>query len=158
MIRPLGRARSDGPGCGLVSGMRCSRLGCLEVPAKSFVSRRWSNFYFPRPHKLFRGPVFAGCRRGFRLKPCPDTNRDVPRLFRGAESKIIGVLVRTVLQLGFTLQSSGKKRCGRRVGELRKWVSVCNESTGTTQSILVHANGPHSLVQESVPSERGRFI
>ena len=26
LIRPLGRARGDGPGCGLVSGMRSSRL------------------------------------------------------------------------------------------------------------------------------------
>jgi hypothetical protein len=78
-------------------------------------------FLFSRPHKLFRRPVFAGCRRGFRLKPCLDTMHDVPRLIRGAESKIIGVLVRTVLQLGLTVQGSGKKRCGRRVGELRKW-------------------------------------
>ena len=94
-------------------------LVSLEVPAKSFVLRRCSNFYFSRPHKLFRRPVFAGCRRGFRLKPCPDTKHDVPRLIRGAESQIIGVLVRTVLQLGFIVQRSGKKRCGRRVGELR---------------------------------------
>jgi AraC-like DNA-binding protein len=88
-------------------------------------------FIFPRPHKRFRGPVFAGCRRGFRLKPSPDTKHDVPRLIRGAESQIIGVLVRTVLQLGFAVQSSGKKRCGRRVGELRKWVSACSEPTGS---------------------------
>jgi hypothetical protein len=27
LIRPLGRARGDGLGCGLVSGMRCSRPG-----------------------------------------------------------------------------------------------------------------------------------
>src|ERR1700733_4591145 len=98
-----------------------------------------AKFYFPRPHKLFRRPVFAACRRGFRLKPCPDTKHDVPRLIRGAESQIIGVLVRTVLQLGFPVQSSGKKRCGRRVGELRKWVSACNEPTGS------HACEPLSL-------------
>ncbi len=44
---------------------------------------------------------------------------------------VVGVLVRTVLQLGFTVQSSGKKRCGSRVGELRKWVGACNEPTGS---------------------------
>ena len=49
---------------------------------KSFVLRRCSNFYFSRPHKLFRGPVSAGCRRCFRIKPCPDTKHDVPRLIR----------------------------------------------------------------------------
>src|ERR1700678_2313179 len=49
-IRPLGRARGDGPGCGL-----CLRNAVfpsyisLEVAAKSFVSRRCSNFIFPAP-------------------------------------------------------------------------------------------------------------
>jgi hypothetical protein len=54
----------------------------LEVLAKSFVLRRCSNFYFSRPHKLFRRPASAGCRRCFRIKPCPDTKHDVPRLIR----------------------------------------------------------------------------
>ncbi len=54
----------------------------LEVPAKSFVLRRWSNIYFSRPHKLFRRALFADCQRGFRLKPWPDTKHDVPRLIR----------------------------------------------------------------------------
>jgi hypothetical protein len=30
LIRPLGRARGDGPGCGLVSGMRIPVLLSLE--------------------------------------------------------------------------------------------------------------------------------
>jgi hypothetical protein len=54
----------------------------LEVLAKSFVLRRCSNFYFSRPHKLFRRPASAGCRRCFRIKPFPDTKHDVPRLIR----------------------------------------------------------------------------
>jgi hypothetical protein len=33
----------------------------LEVVAKSFVSRRCPNFYFSRPHKIFMGPILAGC-------------------------------------------------------------------------------------------------
>src|ERR1700733_14824174 len=35
----------------------------LEMAAKSFVLRRWPNFYFSRPHNLFRGEEFAGCQR-----------------------------------------------------------------------------------------------
>ena len=46
--------RGEGPGCGLVSGMGVPVLVYLEAPAKSFVLRRCSNFYFSRPHKLFR--------------------------------------------------------------------------------------------------------
>ena len=41
-----------------------------------------SNIYFSRPHKLLRRALFAGCQRGFRLMPCPDTMHDVPRLIR----------------------------------------------------------------------------
>ena len=33
----------------------------LEVPAKSFVLRRWPNIYFSRPHKLLRGVSSASC-------------------------------------------------------------------------------------------------
>jgi hypothetical protein len=125
--------------------------------AKSFVLRRGSNFIFPAPISCLgdgylpdagesrerdemsslsgdwevadRGPLIPlkpkgglngapsiGCRCGKKVvKPCP----------------WFGVLVRTVLQFGFTVQSSGKKRCGRRVGKLRKWVSACNEPTGS---------------------------
>jgi hypothetical protein len=54
----------------------------LEVLAKSFVLRRCSNLYFPRPHKLLRRPVSAGRRRCFWIKPCPDTKHEVPRLIR----------------------------------------------------------------------------
>jgi hypothetical protein len=38
-------------------------LVSLEMAAKSFVLRRCSNFYFSRPHNLFRGEEFAGRRR-----------------------------------------------------------------------------------------------
>jgi hypothetical protein len=58
-IRPLGRARAAALVCGLGSGMQCSRLlVSVGVAAKSFVSRRCSNFIFPRPHKLFRRAVY----------------------------------------------------------------------------------------------------
>jgi hypothetical protein len=36
-------------------------LVSVEVAAKSFVSRRCSNFIFSRPHKPFRRAIFAGC-------------------------------------------------------------------------------------------------
>ena len=36
--------------------------------------------------------------------------------------QIIGILIRTVLRLGFAVQSSGKKDVEEGVGELRKWV------------------------------------
>ena len=86
--------------------------------AKSFVLRRCSNLFFPAPISCLGVgylPDAVESREVARLKPCPS----------------FGVLVRTVLQFGFAVQSSGKKRCGRRVGELRKWVSACHEPTGS---------------------------
>jgi hypothetical protein len=92
-------------------------LVSLDAPAKSFVLRRWSNFYFSRPHKLLRYfpatvrlPTKAVPRHKARCAAAHSTSR-----ISNHRSPI-----RTVLQLGFAVQSSGKKRCGRRVGELRK--------------------------------------
>ena len=55
---PLGRARGGGPGLGFgVQECDVPILVSVVVAAKSFVFPRCSNFYFSRPHKLFRGLI-----------------------------------------------------------------------------------------------------
>ena len=92
-IRPLGRPRGGGPG--LRFGFRNARFPSLvsvEVAAKSFVLRRGSNFIFSAP--------IATKGKGIRRAAGLGWN---------------------VLQLRLAVQGFGKKRCGRRVVELRKW-------------------------------------
>src|ERR1700733_3009469 len=103
-IRPLGRARA------------------AALVAVWFDERDFPRLWFPSGWRL--SPLFSQDDQ-ILFFPAPISylgERHFP-------SRIIEVLVRTVLQLGFTVQSSGKKRCGRRVGELRKWVSACNQLT-----------------------------
>ena len=65
-VRPLGRAREVRPWVG-VALQECQVPVIVSVvvsvivrwwaAAKSFVLPRWSDFYFSRPHKSFRGPL-----------------------------------------------------------------------------------------------------
>ena len=76
-------------------------------------------FIFPAPISCLGKRLI--CRLPTRLsaKAVPRHKARCAAAHSRAESRIIGVLVRTVLQLGLTVQSADKKRCGRRVGELR---------------------------------------
>src|SRR3984885_3019742 len=94
-IRPLGRARA------------------AALVAVWFDERDFPRLWFPSGWRL--SPLFSQDDQ-ILFFPAPISylgERHFP-------SRIIEVLVRTVLQLGFTVQSSGKKRCGRRVVKLRR--------------------------------------
>ena len=148
----MGRARGGGPGLrfGFRNAMFPS-LVSLEVAAKSFVLPRWSNFIFSRPHKLFRRAVVAGCWFFGAIQ--------APIRYPAAHStsRIIGVLVRTVLQLGFAVQSSGKKRCGRRVVELRRRrarLHSLRKNSGFVSGPDAHTSGKNET--RSLPTYRNQ--
>ena len=100
---------------GLRNGVFPSWLS-LEAPAKSFVLRRGSNFIFPAPISCLGIPQ-PGARLSAKAMPRQKGRYVVARSMSG--SQIIGVLLRTVLELCFTVQRVFSRQfCGQLCGRM----------------------------------------